>query len=186
MEKQKSLHISVCVCVLACLCLCVCSGCGWTEAGVFLCACSLTNPAYNAPPYCHLRPLWLHHVFPRYLINGTIFGRKLFNIKCVFWFSLQLLSNRCLILRRIQWVIVTNMKTSSCKVFFIIFRILMKLECKHSQVPSKRPSWSALISEVLIKPATSKHYFGGSFSVLHAKCLFLASLEIFCKSLLNI
>jgi hypothetical protein len=39
-------------------------------------------------PYCHLRPLWLHHIFRHYHINGTIFGKKLLNIKCVFWFSL--------------------------------------------------------------------------------------------------
>jgi hypothetical protein len=34
--------------------------------------------------------LWLHHIFPHYLINGTIIGRKLLNIECVFWFSLQI------------------------------------------------------------------------------------------------
>jgi hypothetical protein len=38
--------------------------------------------------YCHLWPLWLYHILPRYLINGTIFVRKLRNIKHVFWFSL--------------------------------------------------------------------------------------------------
>jgi hypothetical protein len=37
--------------------------------------------------------------FPHYLINGTIFGRKLWNTKCVFWFSLQLLSETFLVLR---------------------------------------------------------------------------------------
>jgi hypothetical protein len=51
--------------------------------------CSLSYPAYNAhAPYC-LRPPWLHHIFPHYLINGKIFGKKLLYIKCVFWFSLQ-------------------------------------------------------------------------------------------------
>jgi hypothetical protein len=25
----------------------------------------------------------VHHIFPHYLINGTIFGKKLSNIKCV-------------------------------------------------------------------------------------------------------
>jgi hypothetical protein len=28
--------------------------------------------------------LCLYHIFPHYLINGTIFGKKLLNIKCVF------------------------------------------------------------------------------------------------------
>ena len=61
----KVLHISVCVCV------CVVVG-----AGVCLRACKLTKPTYNAPPYYHLRPLWLHHIFRHYLIKGTIFGKK--------------------------------------------------------------------------------------------------------------
>ena len=40
--------------------------------------------------------------FPHYLINGTIFGKKLLNTKCVFRFSLQLLSETFLILRRTE------------------------------------------------------------------------------------
>ena len=51
------------------------------------CACVyvylLTQHVAHAP-YCHLRPLWLHRIFRHYLINGTIFGKKLLNIKCVF------------------------------------------------------------------------------------------------------
>ena len=31
-----------------------------------------------------LMPLWLHQIFPHYLMNGTIFGTKLLNVKCVF------------------------------------------------------------------------------------------------------
>jgi len=37
--------------------------------------------------------LWsarLYHIFPHYLINDTIFGNKLLNIKYVFRFYLQL------------------------------------------------------------------------------------------------
>jgi hypothetical protein len=52
--------------------------------------------------YCHLWTVWLYHIFPHYLINGTILGKKLLNIKCVFWFSVQLLSETFLILRRIE------------------------------------------------------------------------------------
>ena len=102
--KQYTLHISVCVRV------CGCKGTG---------ACSLTYPACNAhEPYC-LRPLWLHHIFPHYLINGTIFETKLLNIKFVFRFSLRLLSKTFLILR-IQPDIVINVKTSSRKVAVIL------------------------------------------------------------------
>jgi hypothetical protein len=69
----------VCVCVCVCVCVRVSVG-GWmgrcTGVGVCFLACSLTNPACNAPPYCHLWPPWLHHTFRLYLTNGTIFGKK--------------------------------------------------------------------------------------------------------------
>ena len=60
-----------CVCVCMCTRECVC-GSGCTGTGVCLRARSLTTLARNAPPYSHLRPLSLHHIFRRYLINGTI------------------------------------------------------------------------------------------------------------------
>jgi hypothetical protein len=66
--------------------------------------------------YCHLWSVWLYRIFPYYLINGTIFGKKSLNIKCVFWFSVQLLSETFLFLRRIQRDITINVHRSSCKV----------------------------------------------------------------------
>ena len=79
----------------------------------------LTNPTCNAhAPYC-LRPLWLHHIFRHYLINDTTFGKKLLNIKCVFSISVEFLFE-IVILRRIQRHTVINVKTSSCKVPFIL------------------------------------------------------------------
>ena len=106
------------------VCVCVYVG-GWVAGRVGVCtyvyACSLAYPACNAyAPYCHLRPLWLYHIFRHYLINGTIFWKKLLKIKCVFWFSIQLLSQTFLILRRIQRDIVQNVGTSSCKVPVIL------------------------------------------------------------------
>jgi hypothetical protein len=85
-EKQYALHIlSVCVCV------CVrawCMGCGCTDADVCLRASSLAYPACNTHAPCCLRPLWLHHIFRHFLINGTNFGgEKKVNIKCVLIFS---------------------------------------------------------------------------------------------------
>jgi hypothetical protein len=44
------------------------------------------------------------------------FRKKLLNIKCVFWFFLQLLSETFLILRRIQRDIIINVHRSLCKV----------------------------------------------------------------------
>jgi hypothetical protein len=61
--------------------------------------------------------LRLYHIFPLYLINGTIFGKKnLLNIKQVILFSLQLLSEIFLILRRIQRDTIINVHKFSCKV----------------------------------------------------------------------
>jgi len=42
----------------------------------------------------------LYIFFPNYFIKDAIFGNMLLNIKCVFWFCLQLLSETFLILRR--------------------------------------------------------------------------------------
>jgi hypothetical protein len=71
-------------------CLCV-RVCGCTAAGMCLRACSITYQKCEAcAPYC-LRPPWLHHIFRHYLKNDMIFGKKLLDIKCVFWFSLNLL-----------------------------------------------------------------------------------------------
>ena len=33
---------------------------------------------------CIMWPAPLYNIFPHYLINGTIFGEKLLNTKCVF------------------------------------------------------------------------------------------------------
>ena len=39
--------------------------------------CSSRYAACNVhAPYCHLWPASLHNIFPHYLINGTIFGKK--------------------------------------------------------------------------------------------------------------
>ena len=37
--------------------------------------------------YSHMCSVWLYHTFPRYFINGTIFGAMVLNIKCVLIFS---------------------------------------------------------------------------------------------------
>ena len=45
--------------------------------------------------YCHLWPAPRYNIFPHYLINGKILGgggEDVSNMKCVFRFSLQLLS----------------------------------------------------------------------------------------------
>jgi hypothetical protein len=57
------------------------------------------------------------YIIPHYLINGTIFEkRKLLNPKCVFRFSLQLLSKTFLILGRTERYLIKNVYRSSCKL----------------------------------------------------------------------
>ena len=106
------------------VCVCACTGvCGYTSAGVCLRACRLTYPVrHSQAPYC-LHPLWLHHVCRNFLINNTNFGKKLLNIKCVSWCTLQLLSEIFLIASRNQRDIVINVKTPLCQspVIFVRF-----------------------------------------------------------------
>jgi hypothetical protein len=92
------------------------------------CVCILSYLAFNVHElyYSHLWPVWLYHVFSYYLINTTIFGKKLLNINCVFWFSLQRLFETILIVRRIQRDSTINLRTSSYEIFFS--QILIKHE----------------------------------------------------------
>ena len=71
--------------------------------------CNLSYATCNAhTPYCHLCLALHYKVFPHYLINGMFFENKLLNTKCVFWFSLQLLSETFLILWRTERDMIKN------------------------------------------------------------------------------
>ena len=58
-----------------------------------------TCPAFkaNGPYYIFIYSLSgsLYHILQHYLLNGAIFGKSCLNIKCVCWFSLQLLPETC-------------------------------------------------------------------------------------------
>ena len=85
----------------------------WVRIYIFI------YPAWNAhaPYYIVIYGLSDSTIFfPHYLINGKIFAKMLLNTKCVFWFSLQILSITFLILRRIQRDFIVNVHRSSCKV----------------------------------------------------------------------
>jgi len=60
-------------------------------------------------PYFHLWPVRLYNIFCTLSHKGNDFlGENLLNTKRVFWFSLQLLSQKFFILRRIQRDAITN------------------------------------------------------------------------------
>jgi hypothetical protein len=119
-KEVSIIYFCVCVCGAGARefdCVCVRVWMGVHGRGRVLQACSLTNQARNAPPYYHLRPLWLHHIFQHCLINGIIFGKKI--VECKTCISLQLLFKTFLILKRIQRDVI-NVKTFSCKVPVIL------------------------------------------------------------------
>jgi len=117
---------------------------------------SLRYPVCNVrAPYCHLLPVWLYSVFPQYFLKGTIFEKKLLNIKCVFWFSLTTLVWN--ISHSKKWARYNkNVYWSSCKVFVILFQILLRLEffwrifAKYSNIKfhENPPSWIQLCHAV--------------------------------------
>jgi hypothetical protein len=87
-----------------------------------VCVCSRTYPAgkAHAPYGSHVWPVYLYHIFPHYLINGTIFrGKKILDIKYVLIFSI-FLYEKFLILRRIQRDVVINVYRSACKMLVIL------------------------------------------------------------------
>ena len=68
---------------------------------------------------CHLWPVKFSYILPHYVINGPIFRTKLLNIKCVFWFFLQLLSETVVILRRTEGDMIINYIGLHVKYTFI-------------------------------------------------------------------
>jgi hypothetical protein len=76
----------------------------------------------HAPYYIIICSLSGCTIFLHILINDTIFGKTLLDIKYVFWFSLQVLSETFLILRRIERDIIINVYRCFCIVSVILVR----------------------------------------------------------------
>jgi len=67
-----------------------------------------TENCTRAVLYCHLWPASLYHIFPHYLINGTIFGKKNYwTIEVRFIFSTTFVEI-VFILRQVQRDTITN------------------------------------------------------------------------------
>jgi hypothetical protein len=66
---------------------------------VCVCVCSLWYPASNVcESHYHTCPAWLYNIFPHQTARLSK-NKKLLNTKCVFWFSLQFLTETFLFLR---------------------------------------------------------------------------------------
>ena len=62
---------------------------------LIVCICSITYPTRKVRvPYCHLWPVWFDRIYLRYLMHGTIFGKKFIELKmCNFDFLYNFFSN---------------------------------------------------------------------------------------------
>ena len=75
----------------------------------------------------HLWSLWFHHIFRHYLINSTIFEEKVLNTKCVFLFSIQLLSKHFSFYEEFS-EILSKMYKNSCKLLVILVGLSRNLK----------------------------------------------------------
>ena len=100
--------------------------------------------------------VWIHHNFPHFFINGTNFGKTLFNLKCVFRFSLQLLSETFLTLRSILRDTAINLHRSSCKILVILVRVESNL------------NFLVSFSENFLCQISRKSIGGGGAELFHA------------------
>ena len=69
-------------------------------------------------------PTPLYNIFPHYLINDTVFGKKKVteHKMCVLIFCTIFVSETFLILRRTERDVIKNVYWSSCKVLVILVR----------------------------------------------------------------
>jgi hypothetical protein len=98
-----------------------------------MCACSISYPAGKFPEcltYCNLWPVCLYHIFRYCLMNANFWEEKLLNIKCGFWFSVQLLYKKILILTIIQRSITIIVQTKFVVYATVILvRVWWSLNC---------------------------------------------------------
>jgi hypothetical protein len=90
--KSNNYYIFVRVCACACQRVRACAGGrirGRVNARAFLLIQHATRVRHIVTSFVPLA----NHIFRRYLTKGTFFGKVWSNIKCVFWFSLQIYLN---------------------------------------------------------------------------------------------
>ena len=105
----------------------------------WVCICSPRYAACNIHLlYCHLWPAPLYNIFPRYLINGTIFEKSYWAGNMWVDILYNFFSEKFFILRRIEWDI-ENVYWYSCKYLLFLFnfnatRIFWQIFEKYSNI----------------------------------------------------
>ena len=119
--------------------------------------------------------------FPTLLQKRHDFRKKILNVKCVPWFSLQLLSETFHILRRNERDIIRNVHWSSCKVYTrYSLQILMKFEFSRNIFKNTQISNFMKILSLGAKGQTDRHDEGNSrFSQF---CWFLGCVATYVSS----
>ena len=88
--------------------------------------CSLIYPACNVhAPHCHLWTFPLYFIFSHYLTKCMILEKKILNLRCVFLFSLQIVSETFLIPRRNERYIIKTVHWSSCKLLVFVVVVIV-------------------------------------------------------------
>jgi hypothetical protein len=107
-------------------------GCWWLLLSMFCCTIMLKGKALAVHYAKHiLRNITsslvcrLYRISSYYHINRTIFGTKLLNIKCVFWFLCDL--ETFFFIRRLQRDIVIHVRASACAVKYTLLLSDFKL-----------------------------------------------------------
>ena len=121
---EKQYYIVLRVCVLMFVCVCVGGG-----AREIACVCARVTLLiqHETRRRVVIPGLSGSTTFFDIISNFTIFGKKLLNTKCVFWFSLQLSFETFFILGQIQRDNVINVKTPACKVPVIVIGLYWNL-----------------------------------------------------------
>jgi len=103
-------------------------------------------------------PVGLYSIFWHCLIKGTTFEKKFLNIKCVFWFSLQLLSETFLIPRRTEWGMIKKYVDFHVKypLFLSDFNEIWIFSTDFRKIPNYQISWN-LSSGNLVIPCRQRH-----------------------------
>jgi hypothetical protein len=109
------------------------------------------TPACNAHARCCVVMCGLSDFLNFFTLSHKWYKKRLLDIKCVFWFSLQRLSEIFLILRRIQQNVITNVHVS----LYYSCHVLNWLEFSRQIFEGKKAQMSNFMRSVEREPSSS-------------------------------